>query len=436
MDLGTLISDQNPQWVDSQYAPVESTWPKRETFARVRQWFPTRFVLALTGIRRVGKSTLMRQLIGELLQAGNARRCLYFSFEKLQFKRDPDVVRAVVDWYLAVVLAQKSYALKERVTLFFDEVQNIPDWQEIVKHYYDQNEACKFVVSGSSSLFVKKTSQESLGGRIIEIPVSPLSFREYLALAAPTFTIHPDDPVWRASQIELTNGHFERYLRFGQFPEIVSQNLEVSQAKLYLASIEEKIIGQDLPALFPIAYPEVLRAIVHQIKKNPGARIEYQSIAKDAGVDQRTITAYMEHLTKGFLVSTCLTFGKKPIKAPRVAKKAYMGASNLAYDAPLSALVENYVFCLLKQTYAGVYFQKDKEIDFVAVDERGDPRLFEVKYQNDIRADDTRNLRYGMGKMKPRSASVITKRHFDRRGPIRLIPAALLEYYFSQSGAV
>lgn len=429
MEIDTWISDQNPQWTDSKYLPQEHNLFRREIFSTVQSWLNKRFILALTGLRRVGKSTIQKQLISDLIKSRKGKQCLYFSFEKIQLKKEPAIIKNIIDWYLHTILLKKIYEVKETVYFFLDEVQNIPHWQEMIKFYYDQNEHFKFIICGSNSLFIKNKSRESLGGRIIEVKISPFSFKEYLRLSVPDYTMFPHSHAWLLANIDLLNSYFEQYLRFGQFPEIISQKLTIEQAKIYLESIEDKVTQQDLPKIFPIEYPELLLAILNQIKSLPGQRIEYQSIAKDLGVDQRTLSKYFAYLEKGFLISICLNVGKKPIKAPRIAKKAYLTSSNLAFEAAISARVENYVFNYLKQRYGRVFFQKDKEVDFIATDNKKQSKAIEVKYQNEIRSEDIKNLQDFIRKKPTTKAFIITKKNLNLKTQIKQIPASLLEFY-------
>jgi len=429
MDLDTLISQQNPQWIDRNYLPIESNWLRRKVFVEIRNWFNKRFIIALTGLRRVGKSTVLKQLIADLIKQGKGKNCFYFSFEKIQEKRNPEFLSKAIQFYLNAVLLKNPYEIKEKVYFFLDEIQNIPHWQEVIKFFYDQNENLKFFVSGSNSLFINKKSKESLGGRIIEIKIYPLKFKEYLEFKKPNFRILADNRTWLLSNLPIINTLFEEYLRQGQFPEVISEKLNQSQAKVYLESIEEKITQQDLPKIFPIEYPEVFSAIINQIKKSPGQRIEYQSIAKDVGLDKRTLSKYFDYLEKGFLISLCYNFGKKPIKAPRIAKKAYLVSPNFAQGSNRSILVENYIFNHLQQRFLQVYFQKDKEIDFVAVDKNQDIYLFEVKFQNEIKTNDTKNLKDFIQTRKTKKAILITKKDYQKKTNIFYLPASLIEFY-------
>lgn len=427
MEIDTLVSNQNPQWSDENYIPKENDWPKREVFTAVEEWLKKRFILALTGVRRVGKSTLMKQIISRLIIKKLGLRVIYVSFEKIQLKLEPLLLQRIIMYYLEEVLGEKIYEIKDKVYFFFDEIQNVPDWQEIIKAVYDQNDNFKFTVSGSASLFVKKAAGESLAGRIIEIRVNPLSFGEYLALAHPDFKLRPKNKVWVTTNIGALNNYFEKYLRAGQFPEIITQKMSYQQAGEYLETIEEKITQQDLPKIFPIKHPEILSLIFSQIKERPGQRIEYGEFAQNAGLDQRTMAKYFDFLETGFLIFLCRNFGKKPLKSLRVARKAYLVSANFGGQMGLPLLAENYIFNFFCNRGLSVYFQKEKEIDFVVRDKK---RLIlaEVKYQNEIKREDIRNLKDFLSR-RSAEAYLFTKNFFSPGKTINFIPACLAEFY-------
>ncbi len=427
MEIDTLVSNQNPQWSDENYIPKENGWPKREVFETVEKWLNKRFILALTGVRRVGKSTLIKQIISRLIIKKLGRRVIYFSFEKIQLKLEPLLLQRIITHYLEEILGEKIYEIKDRVYFFFDEIQNVPNWQEIVKAFYDQNDNFKFVVSGSASLFVKKAAGESLAGRIIEIKVNPLSFGEYLTLVHSDFRLRPKNKAWVSANIGVLNNYFEKYLRVGQFPEIITQGMSYQQAGEYLETIEEKITQQDLPKIFPIKHPEILSLIFSQIKDRPGQRIEYVEFAQNAGLDQRTMAKYFDFLQIGFLLFLCRNFGKKPLKSLRVARKAYLVSPNFGDQAAMPLLVENYIFNFFYNRGFSVYFQKEKEIDFVVRDKKM-LILAEVKYQNEIKAEDAKNLKDFLSR-RPAAAYLFTKKFFSPEGEINFIPACLAEFY-------
>lgn len=422
-----MLSNQNPQWSEENYFPQEKNWFHREIYQEIKAWQKTRFIIALTGLRRLGKSTLLRQILADVLIKTQASRTLYFSFEKIQLKLEPELLTQILTFYFENILLQKIHQIDKKVYLFLDEVQNVPAWQEVIKSFYDQNPNLKFFLSGSNSLFLKKKSQESLAGRLLEIKLYPLSFKEYLKLVQPFLTVKPKDPKWLMGNLGLLNGHFEKYLRFGQFPEVLTQKLNFQQSRIYLDSLEEKITQQDLPRLFPINHPEILTLILSQLKSNPGQRIEFDDFAQNAGLDQRTISKYFDYLQKGFLFSFCRNFGKKPLKSLRIARKAYLASTNFCFEAEMPSLAENYVFNFLTQKGMAVFFQKDKEIDFIA--QKGRKLLAcEVKFQNGIKKDDIKNLLEFLTREKQTAAFLLTKKDLKSGRPISFLPVCLVEF--------
>jgi hypothetical protein len=366
--------------------------------------------------------------MSDLILKGKRKECFYFSFEKFQAKKEPEILKKIIQYYFNYILIKKNYQIKEKIYIFLDEVQYIPYWQDIIKFFYDQNENFKFIVSGSNSLFVKKKSQESLAGRIIDIKMTPLLFKEYLTLVNPDYKININNNLWLSTNKDIINGFFENYLRFGQFPEAIYQKLNNNDTKRYLESIEDKITQEDLPKTFSIEHPQILLAIINQIKKQPGQIVEYQNIANQVGIDQRTLAKYFSYLEKGFLISLCFNFGKKPIKAPRISKKAYLASSNFASNALMSFLVENYVFNYLNIKFPQVFFNKEKEIDFITVED-GKNYLFEVKYQNDIKTEDSKNIRSFLKVNRAVRSFILTKNQFFFKKPIYQIPASLIEFF-------
>ena len=298
-EIEALLTEQNPQWLNPNWRPEEASWFHRPAVKEIQGWLDKRFVLALTGLRRTGKSTILKQILANVLETADSRHTLYFSFDRLALKPEPALFRQVIRLYFESVVRQSPQEIKKPLYFFLDEVQNIPLWQNALKTFYDLNFHFKFLVSGSNSLFLRHRVSESLAGRLIEIALLPLSFEEFLQLKYPEFKVVASDRLWLSAKIGLLNSHFEEYLRFGQFPEIIQQKLSLGEAQKYLITIEDKIIRQDLPRLYPIAYPEVLAQIFEQIKTLPGQRIEYQKVAQESSVDQRTAQQYFDFLQKG-----------------------------------------------------------------------------------------------------------------------------------------
>jgi len=170
---------------------------------------------------------------------------------------------------------------KEKIIIFLDEIQKLPDFQNQLKIYYDLYPNLKFFISGSTSLFIRKKSQESLVGRIKSLFLTPLSFEEYLLFTDNLGIL--DNPLLFKSEI-LKN--FEIFLT-NQFIESLSF-ADINSKKDYYIGIMKKIIFEDAPSIFSVNNAEVLWQITRMIAQKPGMYIDYHNLANDLNISNKT----------------------------------------------------------------------------------------------------------------------------------------------------
>src|SRR3989338_9915562 len=151
----------------------ELEFKPREVYAEVKRFLSKRQILALVGLRRTGKSTIMFKIIEDALATMEKEQIIYFSFDEFKDIILSDVVKS----YERLM---KKDTTKGKYLFLFDEVQKIENWEEQLKRLYDENSDIKFVISGSESLFIRKKSRESLAGIIYEFQIKNLNFKEYL----------------------------------------------------------------------------------------------------------------------------------------------------------------------------------------------------------------------------------------------------------------
>lgn len=188
------INNQNPWWVKTNFEFAEADWLKRDYFNQILEGLKRRQMLGITGLRRVDKTTLLRQLISHLLRnSTHPKNVFYFSFDEALIARNPQILEQVINAYIEQILIAKVFDLNQTVYIFFDEIQYIPLWQTVLKRYYVASRNIKFIISGSASLFISQDAVESLAGRIIEMLLPPLSFREFLNLRNESLTLPPID---------------------------------------------------------------------------------------------------------------------------------------------------------------------------------------------------------------------------------------------------
>jgi hypothetical protein len=128
------IIDQNPWWIDAQYLPEESLWPHRNLLSIVTKDLSKNLIQLITGIRRVGKSTILKQIISQLLQKEvPPDHILFFSFDKHAIVKNSDALESLIDIYINQRLQKRIFEISDRVYVFIDEIQYIAFWQDILK---------------------------------------------------------------------------------------------------------------------------------------------------------------------------------------------------------------------------------------------------------------------------------------------------------------
>ncbi len=374
MNLLERLLVQNPWWERKGVEAVAGL-EKRDAFSLIRGQMKAKQIISITGLRRVGKTVLARQLVQRLLDEGiEARRILYFSFDDLLAK-DPKIVEEVLQTYERMILKAEL----RNVHIFFDEINSLPEWQVVLKRFYDLEQGIKFLVTGSSGIRIRK-SAESLAGRIFEFELKPLSFREFLRLRQ----------VQLSENLEVhaatLQNELSRYLAVGGFPELV-QEADFELAKQYVGSIADKVILSDIPQAGDVGNPEILKEVFRILASSPGSLVEYKSLASSLKVSYQTISKYVHLLESAFLIRVVRNRRGSAVAMSRKAKKIYLATPTLALFSAdsesqllsiLPVLAENAVALHLDARY---FWKEYYELDFLT--ERG---AVEVKYAEQAEA--------------------------------------------------
>lgn len=305
----------NPWWVGKKIEKIKGL-KHRFPFKDLERYLHTKQIIALIGLRRTGKTVLMYQLIDKLLRDGiEPRSILYFSFDEILAK-DPKIIQNVLSIYEKEILRREL----RNVYVFFDEIQYIQNWQAILKRYYDLMMGIKFVVSGSSSLYIR-SGVESLAGRIYEFEIKPLTFKEFLYLRG--FEVKD----LFLQKIDLEKMFYE-YIVHGGLPEIIFEE-DFERVKKYVNSIIEKIIFIDIPKTFDIENPFILKEIIKIISEKPGMLIDYNTLASTLNVSRQTISKYIKYLERAFIIKLLVNYRGSEYAIARKSKKAYFTSHTL-----------------------------------------------------------------------------------------------------------
>lgn len=421
MDINLL--KYNRHWEKDFHYPYPK---KRKAFGSIMPFLNKHQIIEIVGLRRVGKSTLILQLINHLIEdSTDPFHILYFTFDE-----DQPEIETLLETYM--VQSGLNYKT-EKIYVFLDEIQKLPNFQNQIKVYYDLYPNIKFIISGSTSLFIKKKSQESLAGRIFSFILNPLSFDEYLMFKEKEeMLIKP-----RLYQMELGR-EFEIFLR-SQFIESIFLK-SLAEKKEYFSSIIKKIVFEDLPSVFKFENPQIIFRMVQYLAQRPGAIINNLNLATEFGINNKTVALYLSYLEDAFLIKKLYNFSKNLISSEKKLKKYYLASPSFSFALvdfiDFGALVENYIISISNISY----FYRDvygHEIDFIFVDEQGKLFPAEVKFKKKIEREDIKNLLPFMRKFALTSGFLIAqvtggqKMKFERK-IINIIPC----YEFKQASLI
>lgn len=363
---------------------------KRELFKKVIRFMNKRQIVSIVGLRRVGKTTIIYQLIEYLLRKKiDKKSILYFSFDEKVENLD-EIIESYVE-------AHNPDFRKQKVYLFLDEIQKLPDWSNQIKKYYDLYPKIKFVISGSEGLFIALRTKEMLAGRMYEFPLKPLSFREYIEF------IGLDKNSLPVSRIKSL---FREFIIRGGLPEVMGKGS--AEIKMYIKSaVVDKIVFQDIASLVGVKDVELLKIIIEVIATSPGMYLEYQSLAKQLDRDRRTIKSYVALLEQSFLVKTMYNYRKGRLSSLRKTKRVYLTDTSIA--AAYKGSVDEQFFgklvesAVVNSSGSESFWKNSHEVDLI------DGGPIEVKYKSKVIEKDVRGVREFMRKFSVRQGLVLTK---------------------------
>ena len=281
------LEEFNHWWIRKEVDPELALPFKRDNYEEIERSFRKKIILALVGLRRVGKTTTIYQLIKKLIsEKTDATTILFFSFDEIKA-----TLPAVLETYKEI--HNKDFR-EERVYVFLDEIQKCANWENELKKYYDLYPKIKFVISGSESLFIKKKTKETLAGRIFEFNLLPFSFREYLRFNE----VREEEFKYEAK----IRPFFLTFVEKGGFPETFSFDSDKDFREYVGSLVVDKIAYKDIPSMFKLKDPQFLKILIELIATNPGMYVDYQSLSRQFDKDRRVIKDYIFYLEESFLI--------------------------------------------------------------------------------------------------------------------------------------
>jgi len=331
-ELTEILADQSAVW------QLPTGFTKREW---LKSFNPTgNHIEIISGVRRSGKSTLLKWLCQQMGQTQKTVALTFedtrlYTFEISDFARLDKAIGAEIDVY------------------FFDEIQNVPNWELNVRQLHDRGK--KVFLSGSNATLLSKELGTRLTGRHILHTLYPLSFTEYIELNA----IH-------AGQKNVSD-----YLIEGGFPEfLLSNNVEVLQNLL------KDIVMRDVAIRYGIKSLDLLMKLTVYLMSNTGKEITFNGLKKSFQVaSANTISDYIHWLSDTYIIQLLPKFSWSPKKVLVNPRKVYSidtglsKTNSLSFSQDYGRLFENMVFLQLRRIGSDLYYFREKqECDFVAIE--------------------------------------------------------------------
>ncbi|WEA00939.1 ATP-binding protein [Mucilaginibacter sp. SJ] len=322
-------------------------------------------VTVITGMRRVGKSTAVKYLLSQL---DNGNR-LYLDCERIEIR-----VMFSSTHYENIKneleLMGLDFSLPAVIAL--DEIQLVENLPSVIKYFYDTYDI-KFIVTGSSSYYMKNRFSESLAGRKRIFEMYPLSFSEFLDFKGKT----PPGVAkyaWKVFDVAWYNrfqAAYTEYIRFGGFPEVVLEENPADKVEL-LRDIINSYIEIDVKLLSDYSLSEELYKLVRVLAARAGNKVDYTKISSITGINRQKIASYIQLLEHTYLIYQATPFTRNIDREISQQTKLYFadtGILNTLAGGVLSSgqVFENAIAIQLKSLGSIQYYQKrtGQEIDFI-----------------------------------------------------------------------
>ncbi|AKB31303.1 hypothetical protein MSSIH_0613 [Methanosarcina siciliae HI350] len=327
---------------------------EREALKKVSEFLKLPHVLVISGLRRSGKSTLLKQIRKNFY--GN-RPVYYFNFE------DERLIGFVAEDFNLLYETFIELFGKSQV-FFFDEIQNVEGWELFVRRMYERG--FKFIITGSNSSLLSRELGTRLTGRYVGLELYPFSFPEFLKFKG---VIFPEEPL--TEERGLIKNAFNEYLEKGGIPEyLLFENVKL------LKTFYDNILYKDILVRYGLGDEKALRELALYIFSNYATEINYSKLQKLLGLGSaNTVKNYIGYLENSYMVFTIPKYDYSPKKRIYAPKKVYaidsafINLISFKFSRDRGKMLENLVFLELKRRNLELYYHRARqECDFIVTE--------------------------------------------------------------------
>ena len=341
--------------------------PRQTYLSKLNDWIGIPEVIVVTGVRRAGKTTLLLQMLDNLMNEKGIlpENTLYVNFEDPRFSSNgrENILQFILDAY------RGFFHPKGRIYLVLDEIQLVPEWEKWVSSVHDRREDVKIFVTGSSSALMSEEFATLLTGRHLEMEVFPLDLSDFLR-----FNDHlPPDPVSVMADSAELRGYANEFIQKGGFPRVVLEPSDRVRVEV-LRQTYFDILHRDIVSRFHIKDAGKLEALASYYMANIANPMSYSATRKALSTNMSLDT--IERFTRYF--SSSYLFSFVPFHAFSLKERMAMPRKVYAIDNGLrqevsfrfsgdqGRLLENMVYLDLRREKQGIYYWRGRaETDFV-----------------------------------------------------------------------
>jgi len=377
---------------------------KRDILNDILKWFSDNRVIILTGIRRCGKSTILKQIM-----KSKTDYC-YVNFEDERFldfsAQDFEILNEVL---IEIYGNSNIY--------FFDEIQNIDKFEAFVRRLQDEGK--KVILTGSNASLLSREFGTRLTGRYKPFEVFPFSFSEFLKFRG--IHVEKEGVYLVQKRVEIKKA-FNEYLSLGGFPEYIK-----TMDKDYIKNVFDNILYKDIITRYSIKKQKIIKELVSILATNISSTFTYNSIKNSLGLaNSITVKEYISYLENSYLFFELSKFHfslKKSLSSPKkiyLVDSAFNQITGFNFSPNNGRNLENVVFVELKRRKKEVYYFSEKnECDFIIKDGSNICEAIQVCYNLD-KNNKEREINWlieAMNKFNLREGLIIT---FDQEEEVKI----------------
>ena len=352
---------------------------------KIMPFVDTPFVKILTGVRRCGKSTILKMIIKKLREEKHVddEQIISYRFDSMEYE-DMTTKELYLELKSKIIRSKKTY-------LFLDEIQEIEGWEKVVNTLASDFDV-DIYITGSNSRMMSSEISTYLTGRYITFHIYTLSFEEYLMFKKSYTTLK-----------ELKQ-EFSQYVRLGGFPATHLQDYSQDEVYTIVKDIYNSTIFSDIVRRNQVKKIDQLERVVKYTFNNIGNTFSANSISnyfksEQRKIDNETVYSYLEKLQKAYILHKCFRSDLQGKDKLKTQEKFYLADVSLRYSVlgytvdSVAASLENIVYLELKRRGYDVYIGKikDKEIDFVAT--KQNEKIY-VQVTQEIKSEKTQKREY------------------------------------------